>query len=68
MWLGLQSGARLDEVLRQSIMLECVKGDRAREQIADHPLRRRAQAEAAAWVSFLNGGEHPRKPWPEAVI
>jgi len=26
---GRTDGARLDEVLRQSIMLECVKGDRA---------------------------------------
>lgn len=24
--------------------------------------------EAAAYVSYLNGGDHPKKPWPGATV
>jgi hypothetical protein len=26
-----------------------------------------SEASAAAYVSFLNGGEHPAKPWPPEI-
>jgi hypothetical protein len=28
----------------------------------------KTEREAANWVSFLNGGEAPDKPWPAEVI
>ena len=26
------------------------------------------ESEAAAYVSFLNGGENPKKPWPAETV